>query len=174
MYTHASCPAIALPQQVQSLPVLAPDRESVRVLIDTVDSGEQVVKEASSSKCRVSSMIPGFRFRRSGREAASAPTSNRVSPTPGAPQRAPLFPLRLAFRDTGDQIFRDEPGCHVVADAHRELPLLPEHLLESLDLREELNHVRAYFADDPNLVEPGVRPGLAARDEGTEAQVLPT
>ncbi len=87
-----------------------------------------------------------------------------------AAQRAPFVPLGLAFQDAEPQLVGHQPDRQTVLNVHDELPLLPEHLLESLDLREEVDHVRADLADDPNPVEPRVRPRLAARDERAEAQ----
>ena len=67
-------------------------------------------------------------------------------------------------------MIRYQPHGHTVLNIHDELPLLPEHLLEAFDLREELDHVRADLPNGPHLVEPSVRSGLATRDEGAEAQ----
>lgn len=66
----------------------------------------------------------------------------------------PFRPLWIAGGNGGIKPFIDVVDGDAVLRLGNELALLPKHLLESLDLVEEIDDLAAHRPDDPDNLEP--------------------
>ena len=82
-----------------------------------------------------------------------------------ASKLTPFFPLRCTRQYVLNKLLRDKTSRHTVLNVNDELAFFPEHLLEALDLRKEVDNVLADFANHLYLVKPCVGLRLATGRE---------
>src|SRR5579885_2528639 len=132
--------AVLLQKQAEGLEVLAVNQQAVGLAVQIINAGEQSVHETAVE-------VPGVEDqRRMGPEEGDAALLPALAAREqvrcflvDVEQLLPLGPLRLAGGYLRVELLADIADGDAVLRLGDELPLLPEHLLEFLDLVEEFD-----------------------------------